>query len=167
MWSREFAPASGILYNHGDFDRKKWMKRKAVYRRSVPLATVCASQPSSDLRSLPTRYFLLYFYTSALLIFSAMQHLDVSLIWLNMIGIRNTFNTVTNFCNKEELSLFVFISCPVPKAAGGARGGSTALAAETLTSTLVGSWWRQGIACAFTHVQGAFNKFPDFFRMGI
>ena len=31
------------------------------------------------------------------------------------------------------------------KTAGGARGGSTALATETAVSPLVGSWWRQGI----------------------
>ena len=41
-------------------------------------------------------------------------------------------NTVINLNYQEELLLFVFILCPVVKAASGARGGSTALATKTV-----------------------------------
>ena len=53
----EFAWAFGILYNKVDFYPKSKTKRKAVLRRSLPSASVWvwASQPSLNLRSLPTR----------------------------------------------------------------------------------------------------------------
>ena len=37
---------------------------------------------------------------------------------------------------KEELSLFVFLICPVAKAAGGARGSSITLATKIAVSPL-------------------------------
>ena len=54
-----------------------------------------------------------------------------------------------NLSYKEELLLFVFVPCPVAKAAGGASCGSTTLPTETVASTLVGGWWGQGITCGW------------------
>ena len=44
VWPREFAWMFIILYCQGDFDPKSWTKRKAVHRRSLQSAAVCAAQ---------------------------------------------------------------------------------------------------------------------------
>ena len=50
----------------------------------------------------------------------------------------SAFNSCMNLSYKVELSLFVFITYLVTKAAGSARGGSTTLVTETVGSPLVG-----------------------------
>ena len=62
----------------------------------------------------------------------------------------NAITIIMNLSYKEKFSLFVW----------WLQGGNTTLATKTVTSSLVGGWWGQGIACVLTCMIKSKNMRP-------